>query len=76
MEAVHEFPVNLGCLVYAEFKDDRLIIKKDLHIISDELRQWFCEARDEKARLVAEEIDPGRPENCPGSCQYFSVCGG
>lgn len=28
MEAIHEFPVNLGCLVYAEFKDDRLIIKK------------------------------------------------
>lgn len=76
MEAIHEFPVNLGFLVYAEFKDGRLIIKKDLHIISDELRQWFCEARDEKARLVAEEIDPGRPDHCPTYCSYFSLCRG
>jgi len=76
MEALFEFPVNLGCLVYAEFREDRLLIKRDLHIISDELRQQFCEARDEKARLVAEEIDPGLPENCPPGCPYGSVCRG
>ncbi|HHW43844.1 MAG TPA: type I-A CRISPR-associated protein Cas4/Csa1 [Desulfotomaculum sp.] len=74
MESLYEFPVNLGCLVYAEFKDDRLLVRKDLHIISDELRQRFCEVRDEKARLVAEEIDPGVPENCPASCPYFPFC--
>ncbi|MGB9846602.1 MAG: type I-A CRISPR-associated protein Cas4/Csa1, partial [Desulfotomaculales bacterium] len=76
MEALFEFPVNLGCLVYAEFREDRLLIKRDLHIISDELRQQFCEARDEKARLVAEEIDPGVPESCPPGCPYGSVCRG
>lgn len=76
MESLFEFPVNLGCLVYAEFREDRLLIKRDLHIISDELRQQFCEARDEKARLVAEEIDPGVPENCPPGCPYWSVCRG
>ncbi len=74
MESLYEFPVNLGCLVYAEFKDDRLLVRKDLHIISDELRQRFCEIRDEKARLVAEEIDPGVPENCSTSCPYFPFC--
>jgi len=75
MEALYEFPVNLGCIVYAEFRSDRLIIKRDIHIISDELRQWFIETRDEKARLVAEEIDPGTG-NCPESCQYHHVCFG
>lgn len=76
MEAIYEFPVNLGCLVYAEFRDNRLIIKKDTHIISDELRQWFCEARDEKTRLVAEEIDPGLADNCPCFCTYYNFCRG
>lgn len=76
MEALFEFPVNLGCLVYAEFREDRLIVKRDLHMITDELRQQFCEMRDEKARFIAEEIDPGVAESCPGSCPYLSLCGG
>lgn len=75
MEALYEFPVNLGCIVYVEFRGHRLLIKRDLHIISDELRQWFIETRDEKARLVAEEIDPGVGD-CPAMCQYYQVCHG
>jgi len=75
MEALYEFPVNLGCIVYVQFRGDRLVIKRDLHIISDEMRQWFIETRDEKARLVAEEIDPG-VGNCPAVCQYYQVCHG
>lgn len=76
MEAIYEFPVNLGCLVYAEFRGDRLIIKKDLHVIDDELRQWFIEARDDKARLVYEEIDPGIAENCSPACYCYQICHG
>lgn len=33
MESIHEFPINLGCIVYSDFKGDRLVIKKDIHII-------------------------------------------
>lgn len=74
MESLYEFPVNIGCLVYASFRGDRLIIKKDLHIIDDELRQWFVEARDEKARMVYEEIDPGLPSECPQACSCYGEC--
>ncbi|MBO8127650.1 MAG: type I-A CRISPR-associated protein Cas4/Csa1 [Peptococcaceae bacterium] len=74
MEAIYEFPVNIGCLVYAKFQDNRLIIKKDLHVIDDELRQWFIEARDDKARMIYEEIDPGTPEQCPANCYCYSHC--
>lgn len=73
MEAVYEFPVNLGCIVYAKIKDERLLIEKDIHIIDDELRQWFIEERDEKLRLVEEEIDPGIKE-CSNSCPYINLC--
>lgn len=74
MEAIFEFPVNIGCLVYAEFRNNRLIIKKDFHIIDDELRQWFIEERDDKMRMVYEEIDPGIAENCYTTCPYYNIC--
>lgn len=74
MEALYEFPVNLGCIIYGEFRGDRLIVKRDIHIISDELRQWFIEERDEKARFVAEEIDPGLADDCPATCPFYRNC--
>ena len=74
MESLFEFPVNIGCLVYATFRDDRLLIKKDIHIIDDELRQWFVETRDEKARMVYEEIDPGMPPECSKDCHCYTAC--
>lgn len=76
MESLYEFPVNLGCIVYVQFTQDRLLLKRDLHIISDELRQWFLEARDDKMRLVAEALDPGLASSCYETCPYYHVCFG
>ncbi len=76
MEAIYEFPVNIGCIVYAEFKNQRMIVSKDIHIIDDELRQWFIETRDEKMRMVYEEIDPGVANKCYESCPYYENCHG
>ncbi|MEG3070467.1 MAG: type I-A CRISPR-associated protein Cas4/Csa1 [Peptococcaceae bacterium] len=75
MEAIYEYPINLGCLVYAEFKGDRLVVKKDIHVIDEELRQWFIEERDEKMRMVYEEMDPGFGQ-CYDSCPYNLQCHG
>lgn len=74
MESLYEFPVNIGCLVYATFREDRLFITKDLHIIDDELRQWFIEARDDKMRMIYEEIDPGMPDDCHQGCHCYAEC--
>lgn len=73
-EAVHEYPVNIGCVVYGRFSGDRLTVEKDFHIIDDELRQAFLEERDQKSRLVYEEMDPGRGEDCPAWCSYRGDC--
>ncbi|MCL6477218.1 MAG: type I-A CRISPR-associated protein Cas4/Csa1 [Peptococcaceae bacterium] len=75
MEALHEYPVNLGCLVYVDFRGDRMTIRKDIHIIDDELRQWFIEERDNKMRMLYEEIDPG-VDNCYPNCPYTLNCRG
>ncbi|MEW6522248.1 MAG: type I-A CRISPR-associated protein Cas4/Csa1 [Bacillota bacterium] len=76
MESVFEHPVNLGCVVYCQFKGHRLLIERDFHIIDDELRQWFIEERDTKARMLFEEADPGRSENCSGQCPGYQLCMG
>jgi len=74
MESIYEFPINVGCVVYVAFEEGRLLVERDFHLIDDELRQWFIEARDERMRLVEEEIDPGLPDECYQFCHYWQVC--
>lgn len=74
MESVHECPIDLGCVAYVRFKSDRVLVERDFHAVDDELRQWLIEARDHKARLVEEEIDPGRPSECYAQCHYWRAC--
>ncbi len=74
MESLYEYTINLGCIIYARFENGRLLVDKDYHLIDDELRQWFIEARDEKMRMISEEIDPGMPEECYESCPYQGHC--
>lgn len=74
MESLYEYPVNLGCIIYASFENGRMLVDKDYHLIDDELRQWFIEARDEKMRMISEEIDPGMPDECYEDCPYIGHC--
>ncbi len=74
LESLHEYPVNLGCIVYVEFQQGRLLIERDFHIIGDELRQQFIDDRDQRARLVEEEIDPGLPAECYQGCPFWRHC--
>lgn len=74
MEALYETPVNLGCICYGEFKNGQLIVHRDMHLIDDELRQWFIESRDEKMRMIYEEIDPGLADNCQETCPAYREC--
>jgi CRISPR-associated protein Csa1 len=75
VEALYGYPVNLGCLVYPRFlHDGRIAVERDLHLITDELRSWFVERRDELTRLVVDDIDPGLPARCYEQCQYWREC--
>ncbi len=74
LESLYEVPMNVGCIVYASFRHGRLALERDYHAIGDELRQWFLEEREEKARLVSEGLDPGLPAQCRSTCPYLGVC--
>src|SRR5215217_3910413 len=68
LEAVYEFPVDVGVTVYANFKDDHLQIEREFAVLGDELRMEFIEIRDEKQRMVADSLDPGPCEGCEVWC--------
>lgn len=72
-ESVYEVPVDIGCTVFLNFKDNRLLVERDLFHISDDLRSWWIEERDKKAEMVFEEKDPGVVE-CERRCMYEAVC--
>jgi CRISPR-associated protein Csa1 len=74
LESLFERPIDVGCVVYARLVRGRLVVERDFHLIGDELRQTFIEERDEKARMVAEVVDPGLPGVCPQSCPYLRTC--
>ncbi|MBI2863655.1 MAG: type I-A CRISPR-associated protein Cas4/Csa1 [Chloroflexi bacterium] len=76
MESVYEFPVNLGCIVYVSFREGRVILERDFHRVDDELRQWFIDERDERMRMVEEQIDPGVGQVCGELCPYHGDCRG
>jgi CRISPR-associated protein Csa1 len=76
LESLHEYPVNVGCTVYARFSGRQLMLERDYHLIDEELRQWHIEARDERMRMVFDEIDPGLPEQCYRLCPYLKACHG
>jgi len=76
MESIYEFPVNVGCIVYVRFQGNRVLIEREFHRIDDELRAWFIEDRDERMRMVEEEIDPGLMEECYEQCPYWATCHG
>lgn len=75
-ESVWECPVNMGCVIYVSTGKGRVLVARDLFVIGDELRQEFIEARDERMRLVEEEIDPGLPAECYSRCQFYGRCHG
>lgn len=69
LEAVYEFPVDVGITVYAAFDElGRLRIEREFTTLGDELRMEFVEVRDEKQRMVADELDPGPCEGCEEWC--------
>src|SRR5581483_11569589 len=74
LESIYEVPIDVGCIVYVGFRNGRVTIERDFHVIGDELRHWFLEEREEKMRLVAEEVDPGLPNECPRTCPYLRTC--
>jgi len=75
-ESLHETPVDVGCVIYLNLVEGRIMVKKDLFFLSDELRRWWIEERDSKLEIVSEKKDPQRPAKCDPECVYYSACRG
>ena len=76
LESVYEVPVDVGCIIYVKFKDNDLILEKDLFFINDDIRSWWIEERDEKLKIISQKMDPGLPSICREDCIYYNYCRG
>jgi len=76
LESVYEVPVDVGCAVYAWLQGGELRLHRDLFFINDDLRSWWVEERDEKARIVAQRREPSIASECHDDCIYWEVCHG
>jgi CRISPR-associated protein Csa1 len=75
-ESLFEFPIGIGIISYLGFDPKLPVpkIKRDFHLIDEELRMWWIEERDQKMRIVAEEIDPGLCDQANKQCIYYPIC--
>ena len=74
IESLYEIPVDVGCSILVNFRNDRVVVERDLFFINDDLRNWWLEERDRKLELVAQRKDPGKPKTCPPTCMFLEVC--
>lgn len=75
-ESQYETPVNHAILVSVKIDEKRRNIKyyEKPIAISDHLRQKFIDLRDNLAKIVNDQIDPGKPKQCHPDCPYLKLC--
>ena len=78
MEAQYGFPVNHAILTYVWVRPEEreVIVRPKIVPISEDLRQDFIDARDERREIVEYGVDPGKPRGgeCPPECPYRHHC--
>jgi len=75
IESIHEYPVDVGCIVYCWMDQGTApTVNYDVHTIDEPLRQEFIELRDQAMKVVYDERDPGLPNQCYEDCPYWEYC--
>jgi CRISPR-associated protein Csa1 len=75
-ESQYEIPVNHAILVNVRIDEKRGDVKyyEKPVAITDNLRQKFIDLRDNLAKIVNDQLDPGKPEQCHPDCPYIKIC--
>ena len=74
LEAEYEVPVDYGILVYVNPSDSGLRVLYKPVYVSNELRRWFLEERDEIVDMLVSNREPPKDKNCPQTCPFYRVC--
>ncbi len=75
IESIHEYPVDVGCIIYCWLEGaPKPTVKYEVHSIDEPLRQEFIENRDDAMKIVYDERDPGLPTKCYEDCPYWHHC--
>ncbi|MEM4591986.1 MAG: type I-A CRISPR-associated protein Cas4/Csa1 [Sulfolobales archaeon] len=73
LEAHSETPHDYGILVYISNNNGLKTAIRPVYI-SNDLRRWFIEERDEIIDMLLEDREPPRDVKCPEACPLTAVC--
>lgn len=76
LESMFGTPYDYAVLLHVHLDERRRTLKVYEHVegLGDQLRSDFLRRRDELHRVVAEEDDPGLPDECSPACPYLHAC--
>lgn len=75
LESNLEIPFDYGILIYVNgVPEDNPIIHTIPVYISNTLRRWFIEERDEIIDMLLEDTEPIKASPCPTTCPFYEVC--
>jgi CRISPR-associated protein Csa1 len=69
-ESFFERAVDIGCVVYVNFVNNRIKVEREFFIISDKLRSSFLERRDYIQMMLLRKKEPKVAEKCPQNCIF------
>ena len=74
-ESQYETPVNFAVLAQVRLTDNGSFkLYERIIRLDDQLRTRFIERRDQLAKIVEDQVDPGKPSRCHADCPYRQVC--
>ena len=74
IESIVYNPVNFGVVARVDLSNE--IVRWHVILLTDDLRERLIESRDEVARIVTTEDDPGSSPQCPDQCPWRDLCYG
>ncbi|MGC8636327.1 MAG: type I-A CRISPR-associated protein Cas4/Csa1 [Thermoprotei archaeon] len=74
LESEGQAEVNYGIITYLRMQGKTPSVSSKYFVVGDEIRREFLEIRDEALEVVRTGKDPGKPDNCPAYCPYYSIC--
>jgi len=74
LESEYEVPVDYGLLVYVNQVNGDLRVQYKPVYVSNDLRRWFLEERDDIIDMLLSEREPPADKNCPQTCPFYKVC--
>ena len=74
LESEYEIPFDYGLIIYISNRGERIRINARPVYVSNSLRRWFLEERDNIIEILLSDEEPPVDNKCKESCPFYKVC--